>query len=146
MGNDIPGIKNPVFSNADGTAIDVIMTHDIYGDIPFTATQYDKEERGRVIYAAAINGEYGEIAPYEPSATDAYSILVKNTARRDQLLQEATTEAYPLQLRVSMGTATDEQKTRLEALNTYILELDDMTPAQLQQSPASFPAVTATIF
>lgn len=67
--------------------------------------------------------------------------LVANTAKRDNLQRIATTEAYPLQLRASMGTATPEQLIRLEELNGFIIALDDMTPEQLKQSPASFPAM-----
>ena len=37
-----------------------------YGWIPFHATPNDSEPHGRELYANAIAGEYGEIAPYVP--------------------------------------------------------------------------------
>lgn len=49
--------------NKDGS-IDLIIAHPTLGAIPFTASKDDIEEYGRVIYNSAINGEYGDIAPY----------------------------------------------------------------------------------
>lgn len=71
--------------------------------------------------------------------------LVANTAKRDHLQNKAIEEAYPLQLRVSTGTATDRQKSRLNAINAYIIALDDMTPEQLQQSPLAFPMLAGVV-
>lgn len=51
--------------NEHGT-IDVDLEHPEYGLIPFTASPNDPEEHGRTIYARALAGEAGPIAPYEP--------------------------------------------------------------------------------
>lgn len=57
-------VRNPTYSNADGTAIDVELDHPEYGWIPFTASPNDCEQFGRDLYASLIAGEYGDIAPY----------------------------------------------------------------------------------
>lgn len=57
-------VKNPKYSAPDNSTIDVEMTHPIYGVIQFTASPHDVEEAGRDIYARAIAGEFGVIAPY----------------------------------------------------------------------------------
>lgn len=51
--------------NKHGT-IDCEIEHPVYGWIPFTATPDDDMEHGRVIYAEAIAGELGPVAPYVP--------------------------------------------------------------------------------
>jgi hypothetical protein len=35
------------------------------GKLPFTASADDAEAHGRALYEAAINGEFGQIAPFE---------------------------------------------------------------------------------
>lgn len=45
-------------------AIDLEINHPNFGWIPFTASQNDVEEYGRLIYEDAINGKYGDIEPY----------------------------------------------------------------------------------
>ena len=55
-------IRNQQF-NAHGT-IDLEINHPQFGWIPFSASPDDVEAHGREIYAAAIAGEFGAIAPY----------------------------------------------------------------------------------
>lgn len=58
-------VKDPQWANADHTLIDcIIKTDHILEELPFTANPNDVEEHGRLIYAAAMNGEYGPIAEY----------------------------------------------------------------------------------
>src|SRR5699024_8431351 len=79
--------RNPVYMNADGTMIDVEYEHPEYGWIPFTATADDIEQLGRDIYAAAMAGAYGEIAPYVGPSEE--EILEQEArAKRDGLLRE----------------------------------------------------------
>jgi hypothetical protein len=56
--------KNPQWANVEKTAINLIVTHEIYGEIPFTASPNDPEEYGRVLYAQAVEGQFGPVAPY----------------------------------------------------------------------------------
>lgn len=63
MFNDIEG-RNPQYT-ATGD-IDLEINHPVHGWIPFTASATDCEAHGRVIYADAVAGRYGEVQPYVP--------------------------------------------------------------------------------
>lgn len=79
--------KNPQYAAPDNSLIDLEWNHPEFGWIPFTASTDDTEEHGRDIYAAAITGEYGPIAPYDgPSEEELLEQQVR--AHRDQLLTE----------------------------------------------------------
>jgi len=58
----LPAIKNLIY-NAAGT-VDMEINHSTYGWIEFTANPNDTEQLGRDLYAAAIAGTLGAIAPY----------------------------------------------------------------------------------
>lgn len=44
--------------------IDLLVTFDELGEVPFTASPDDSEPHGREIYARCIAGDFGYIAPY----------------------------------------------------------------------------------
>jgi len=67
----LPATKNLIY-NANGT-IDMEIDHPTYGLIPFTASPNDTEQLGKDLYAAAIAGTLGIIAPYVQSLSDAQS-------------------------------------------------------------------------
>ena len=79
--------KSPKFNNAEGNQIDLIakFSH-INEEVPFLATSYDVAEHGRDIFARALAGEFGEIAPYEPPPIEYYESEVR--AQRDYLLAQ----------------------------------------------------------
>lgn len=54
--------RNPQ-KNAAGT-IDLEIEHPTFGWIPFTASPDDTEAHGRELYAQAVAGDFGPIAPY----------------------------------------------------------------------------------
>lgn len=59
--------KNPAWSNADHTAIDLkIKWVGINEEFPFTAMPTDVELHGRQIFENAVAGAYGDVAPYVP--------------------------------------------------------------------------------
>ncbi len=58
--------KNPQWVNAENTMIDLIVTHPVFGEIPFTASPDDVEEHGRELFAKAVAGEFGPVADYVP--------------------------------------------------------------------------------
>lgn len=62
----ITSLKNPVWSNAEKTAIDCEITLSVLGDevLPFTATSFDPEPHGRKIFEDLVAGVYGLIADY----------------------------------------------------------------------------------
>lgn len=49
--------------NASGN-LDCDIEHPVYGWIPFTASPDDTDELCRTLYAEAISGQHGDIAPY----------------------------------------------------------------------------------
>lgn len=51
--------------NAFGS-IDLELEHPSLGWIAFTADPDDTEPHGRQLYTAAMNGQFGEVAPYVP--------------------------------------------------------------------------------
>lgn len=55
-------VRNPQY-NAAGT-IDMEMEHPTFGWIPFTASPDDSAQHGRELYAQAVAGELGPVAPY----------------------------------------------------------------------------------
>jgi hypothetical protein len=63
--------KNPQWANVEKTAINLIVTHEIYGEIPFTASPNDPEEYGRVLYTQAAAGEFGPVAEFSPPVVPA---------------------------------------------------------------------------
>lgn len=62
----VTSVNNPVWANADHTAIICNITVDIYGDeiMPFSANPLDTEEHGRTLYAELIAGIHGPVAEY----------------------------------------------------------------------------------
>lgn len=70
--------RSPVFSNEDGSVITLEYNHPRFGWIEFSATPDDFEEHGRLIYVAALSGEYGEVEPYvspPPQYKNVFSVL-----------------------------------------------------------------------
>lgn len=58
--------RNPRWANAAHTAVDLLVNHEAFGEIPFTATPDDPEPHGRDFHARAVSGEFGAIADYIP--------------------------------------------------------------------------------
>lgn len=58
--------ENPVWANAEQTAIECLIRTVEYGDtlLPFLANPNDSEEHGRNLFNKLIAGDYGVIAPY----------------------------------------------------------------------------------
>jgi len=57
--------KNPQYSNAEGTAIFLIVKWAEFNEEhPFGATSYDSMPHGVELYNRAKAGEFGEVAPY----------------------------------------------------------------------------------
>lgn len=57
---------NLVYANAERTLINLVFLHPKHGSIPFTASPNDSEPSGRDLFARAVAGEYGIVAPYAP--------------------------------------------------------------------------------
>jgi hypothetical protein len=88
MMSKIISAKNPVYASADGTLIDLIVTFDGIGEVPFTASGSDMEAHGRSLFVRASAGEFGSIgifvAPPEPSPA---TILAQTTQKYEVAAQ-----------------------------------------------------------
>lgn len=85
-------VKNLKYNWLD--TIDLELNHPTYGWIPFTASPDDVEEHGKAIYAKAIAGDYGPIAPFvAPADIVGEEALNMLRQKRDDLL---VTEVDPL--------------------------------------------------
>jgi hypothetical protein len=63
----VQDVKNPVYANAENTAINCDVKFDILPDyVPFTASPNDPEDYGRQLYEQLQAGVWGPIAPYVP--------------------------------------------------------------------------------
>jgi hypothetical protein len=62
----LTSVSNPVWANAEHTAIKCNITTSQLGDeiLPFTANPNDPEAHGRAIFADLVAGKYGPIAEY----------------------------------------------------------------------------------
>lgn len=81
--------------NAFGT-IDLEIDHPKYGRIPFTASPDDPE--GAAIYAAALAGEYGPIAPYvapPPPPPMVPQVVTRRQARQALLIAGKLAQVQP---------------------------------------------------
>jgi hypothetical protein len=75
--------------------VDMEINHSTYGWIPFTASPEDTEEHGRTLYAQALDGDFGAIAPYvaPPPAND--EVIASLTAQIQKRLDDfAKTRNY----------------------------------------------------
>lgn len=75
-------VKNIKYSSKDNYYIDMDIDHPIYGWIPFTASKYDLEVFGRELYNNAIDGVYGEIAPYVEPELPSFLLVPKSISLR----------------------------------------------------------------
>ena len=95
--------RNPK-QNAVGS-IDLEIDHPVYGWIPFTASPDDAE--GAELYAKAVTGEFGPIAPYvEPPTPEP----VPPTQEQIDALRQAAyqAEADPLFFKWQRGESTEQ--------------------------------------
>lgn len=58
--------RDPSWANQEKTRIDLLVSFQGIGEVPFTASQFDAESHGRLLWENAVAGEYGVIAPFSP--------------------------------------------------------------------------------
>lgn len=56
--------KNPQWANTEKTQIDLLVTFETLGEVPFTASANDSEDYGRSLFSRAMAGEFGAITDY----------------------------------------------------------------------------------
>ena len=74
----IVSAKNPARSKNGG--VDIMVTFEGLGEIPFHATAGDTEPHGRELYARAMNGEFGPVAPYVAPTVPVSEIAAQKIA------------------------------------------------------------------
>ncbi len=58
---------SPIYDTAEGNSIFLYVKFEEFAEeLPFLATSYDVMDYGRQIYANAVAGMYGPVAPYVP--------------------------------------------------------------------------------
>lgn len=68
-------VRDPQWAAEDGSRIDcLIRTNTLLDEVPFTAWKYDTEPHGRDVYERCRAGEFGDIAPFQPTATPATTV------------------------------------------------------------------------
>jgi hypothetical protein len=117
-------VLNPQWANAEHTAITLLLVTEGLGDIPFTATPDDSTDYGPEIYQRTVDGEFGEIAPYEPP-TDA-ALLPAARTQLKRLMQDAGLAVAPLQDAVDLDLATSQQIEQLGLWKLYRIELSEV--------------------
>jgi hypothetical protein len=57
--------KNPKYNSQNKREILLTVKFaEFTEELPFTATDFDSEEHGRILHANALKGDYGTIAPF----------------------------------------------------------------------------------
>lgn len=111
-------IQNPRY-NAHGT-IDVDIEHPDYGWIPYTASPDDiHSEVCRSRYAAALAGEYGEIAPYVEPVPTVEELRAEWKAQRAENVARIT-------VTTAAGNTFDGDETSQTRMARAILGLQGM--------------------
>ena len=61
---------SPAYADAEGCCISLMVKFAEFNEeLPFGATNHDPHEHGRNIYERAVDGEFGEIAPFVATLT-----------------------------------------------------------------------------
>jgi hypothetical protein len=94
--------KNPQWANAEKTQIDLVVTFEQIGEVPFTADVSDSVEYGRSLFSRASAGEFGPVAAY-PVEREAAKI---RTVRDDKLESLDAVVSNPIR----WASFTEEQK------------------------------------
>lgn len=114
---------NPAWANRSQTLVNLtVRFEEIDEDLPFTANPNDVEAHGRDIYARAIAGEFGAIAPFEatPPTVEQVSDAVRQERNRKLETEVDPIVSNPLR----WADLTPEQQ---QAVENYRRSLLDMT-------------------
>lgn len=83
---------------------------------------------------------------YHDADLIAQEALRLNSKKRGRYAAQAALTIATLQAGIDTNRTADGDSDSLTAWQTYLCDLRDMTPDQLQQSPAPFPATPAAVF
>ena len=88
-------VTNPVFANISNTLINVTVTFDNIGEVPFTASPDDQELHGKEIFAKCIAGDFGEIVHFIAPIKSIEQLTFEVKAKRNQLLSSTDWTQLP---------------------------------------------------
>ncbi|MFJ7315059.1 tail fiber assembly protein [Pseudomonas sp. NPDC098747] len=117
----ITKVRNPQWANAEKTAINVSMTVEGLGEIPFTASPDDTTDYGPKIFERAVAGEFGEVADMAPIPDEV--LITRAIYQQRRKLAEAAISLASLQDAVDLGQASGEQVERLTQWKQYRIDL-----------------------
>lgn len=130
-------IRNLIYTS-NLSDIDCEYNHPTFGWIPYTASATDVEKLSRDIHAAALSGEFGEIAAYvAPPPLIPYTILkvqFKLALDADGILDAVTTSIQNAPLSIKMTWDDLQYFTRDSNFIKYVMEnnaIDGETMDQL---------------
>lgn len=106
--------------------------------VPFTADPNDSSEHGKDIFARAVNGEFGEIAEYEPPPLEYFESMVRNQ-RDDLLVQFDSIVSNPFR----WNDFTAEQKQELSEYRQALLDVPQQSGFPYQ---VTFPTTSISGF
>jgi len=90
----IESAHRPAYFDAAGTVITLqVKFTELESEVPFGATPTDPEAHGRDLYARAVAGEFGPVAPYVPPSNDVLAAEVRT--KRDALLKDTDWTQLP---------------------------------------------------
>ena len=123
---EILAVRNCKYVKADNSVIDCEAKFSHLGDssqdwLPFTDTNSDIEEHGRVIYANAVKGDYGTVTAFSRTLDEELRDI---RLKRRPLLEE--TDFYAN----SDVTMSDDMKTYRQNLRDITNGLDTVEKAQ----------------
>jgi hypothetical protein len=121
--------RNPQYSKADNSTINVELNHPVHGWIPFTADPTDTEAHGREIHAKALAGEYGGIAAYVGPSNEVLAANIR--AERDgRLIELDRVVSNPLR----WAELTQEQQAAAASYRQALLDVPQQAgfPTQVE--------------
>jgi len=77
---------SPAFSNAQQTAINLMVVFEGIGEVPFTASPDDVEPHGVELFSRAAAMEFGPVAPYVAPPVSRAQLVAAIEAERDDTI------------------------------------------------------------
>lgn len=132
---EILGAKAPAWGDSKKTIVNlqVNFSH-LDGFIPFSASPTDPVPHGQALFASAVAGEFGEIAPYS-GPSDAELTAQVFEASRSQLMATTETRITQLERVKRLGMETPAELEELEGLEVYSVHLMRAKGPKLPKSP-----------
>lgn len=149
----ISNIRNPIFVLENKSAIDVLIHHEDYGDIMFTAAAYDTEEHGRLLWQELMNGVHGTVADFNQELFNTRMQdfrIYMNTEKYNYLLHMAADSLSPYISKRSLAerglcdNLTELELRELTELEMFSAKLIDVR-SQLVNDAVEWPTLPSVM-